>query len=362
MSRSNTPAGAMKMAADAALIIVIVFVLGSILVGANFPVPAQPGQADVTPGTGSYVNVGGDLDQSQDFSVKPTLSNALIFTGSTHVDASIPKNVTNGSWTVCSTVELGDGANLNATYTIAALKNETITLEYDAGDWAVYYDNGSADARASITATHPQGTSGGLFSSGDPWTSVCGRYNESVNQLRVFEDDTASPPASLTAATASRNVSWEWVGRQDEIRVFNLSVSNATIATYASDPIKPLPGTNRVARLMLDEGSGSSTHVYFAGTTASVTAPEWGAGVDAPNLESGTDYTLQESPLRLKILAGGYADGAPVVWVVGDNIWYDIYTSIGELILTGLGLMVLTVVAVTVIFALQSADAGGGGR
>lgn len=268
------------------------------------------------PTTDVFVDVPGDLSLTDSTRAEATLGNALFFDGNDTVTAPEPSNITNGSWTICSTVQLGDDTNLNATYDIVAYDNESILLQYDAGEWAAYYNNGTHDGMASIDAPTPRGTSGGLLSSGDPFTSVCGRYDATENELVIARDDTFSNPVALTASTTGRNVSWEWVGRQDEVRLFNRSTANSTITSYAADPIRPQPNTDRVARFMFDEGEGTTTIVYFAGVTASIDGAEWTDGVNAPDLSKGIDYELADEPLRIKVLSGGYLDGAPVVWVI----------------------------------------------
>lgn len=245
--------------------------------------------------------------------VRATTGQALAFDGNHTVDSSVPRNVTNGSWTICTTAELAADANEKATYNLVAYDNETVLLQYDAGSWLVYYDNGTHDGEASIDAPAPKN---GL-------TPICGRYNETADQLYVVRAGTFSNPSALTSATTPLNVSWTWVGRQDEVRVFSNAVSNTTINEYSTDPIRPQPTEQRLARFMFDEGSGSTTTIYFADATADVSGLTWTDGVGNPRkwlglasaIEEGDDYVLTADPFSIRLVDGGYLDGAPVVHV-----------------------------------------------
>lgn len=298
------------------------------------------------PGIDSFVDVPGDLSLTDSTRVEATLENAIFFDGNDTVDVSEPGNITNSSWTICSTVQLGHDTNLNATYDVVAYENESILIQYDAGEWAAYYDNGTHDGRAVIDAPSPRGTSGGLLSSGDPLTSICGRYNDSSNELVVTRDGSVSSPVALTSSTAVRNVSWQWVGSQDEVRIFNRSTTNATITSYADDPIRPQPNTDRVARFMFDEGDGSTTTVYFADVTASIGGAEWAEGVTAPGLSEGTDYELADTPLRVKVLSGGYLEGAPAIWVIrpGGGVFATVIDTVLNLGASSLVIIALATV------------------
>lgn len=334
----------------------LAIVLGAFL-GAGITAMGGIGTVPVEPTTGSFVNVSGDITYSDGIAVRATLENALLFDGNSAVTAPAPQNLSKGSWTICTTAELGDGTNLDATYDLVAYENESILLQYDAGKWSAYFDNGTHDAKATIDAPSPRGTSGILSS--DQFTSVCGRYNETSNELVIARDDTFSNPEALDASTDARNVSFEWVGRQDEVRLFNSSVSNATIASYAADPIKPQPGTDRVARFMFDEGEGSTTTVYFADVEASIGGAEWTDGVPRPGVDEGTDYELQKEPLQLKVLSGGYLDGAPVVFVIsGLGPWLNLLIQLSSAVSGALNLIALVPLILAALYLLNMFGGG----
>lgn len=236
-------------------------------------------------------------------SVRATKGNALAFDGSDTVTTRVD-DVANGSWTVCSAGGLNASANRAATYDVVAFDNATILLQYDAGNWSVYYENRTgADAKVTIGADAP---TGGM-------TPVCGRYKEGIG-LSLMANGTITGPTPLDNETETRNVSVEWYGRLDEVRVFGNALNDTQLQQYAADPIRPLPESTRLARLMFDEGSGTETTVYFASRTATIQGASWSAGVAGPTLERGSDYEIETGPLRIRVPAGSYLAGAPIAY------------------------------------------------
>lgn len=316
------------------VIIILLSVITSVGVGGE-------GSAAINATTEGYTTVDASVDElPSTVTVRATTGNALDFDGNTTVSANVSDGLGNDSWTVCAAVELDDQADLNGTYDVLAYDNASILLQFDAGNWSVYHDNGTHDGKATIAASDPKTTGSGsflsfLFDSGeDELRRVCGRYNGTNNELDITRDGTRSPAVPLTASTTTRNVSVSWEGRQDEVRVFRSAVANATLTAYGEDPVQPLPGTAREARFMFDEGSGGLTTVYFADQTASVGTATWATGAGGPDLSEGMDYELAGSPFRLTIVSGGYLEGAPVEHVTwsGGALPAWLQTALGPLL------------------------------
>jgi len=241
------------------------------------------------------------VGEPQQLDVEATTGKALRFDGDDHVDIQ-SQNFSQGSWTVVSAVRLHPDTNRNDTYDVYAWGNGSLLLQYDAGQWSVYYENATgADAKATIDAPSPS----------DGLTTVGARYNETENELVVVHDGTVSDPVALDNDTTSRNLSRPWNGTIDEVRGFDAAVNNSTLDTYADDPIAPLPNTNRSSRYMFDEGEGGTTKAYFIGGDVDIDGATWTDGVPKPGLSEGTDYEIKTSPLRLVIPAGSYLIGAP---------------------------------------------------
>lgn len=323
-----------KLIIQATIAVIVITMAVNAITAAGF----TDGSATVNATTGVDTTIDSSITNvPSSVTVRATTENALAFDGNHSVNSSVPGNLTNGSWTVCSTVELASDANQNATYDVIAYDNESVLLQYDAGEWSIYYDNGTHDGRATVDAPDP---SGGLV-------PVCGRYNTTENELYVIRDGVFSSPAELTTATTSRNVSWQWEGRQDEARFFGGAVSNTTLAEYASDPVRPQPTEPRLARFMFDEGSGDTTTVYFAAAQVNVAGVTWTNGVTNPRkwlglasaIEEGDDYVLVSDPFGIRIVNGGYLEGAPVEHVS----WSDesIVSTIVGIVPVLLGLLVV---------------------
>lgn len=286
-------------------IIAAVIVIGIIPAAISMGV-SSGGTAVVNPTVDDAVQISSSNGIPDTVTVRASKGNALRFANETDsVASSAPVTLTNGSWTVCAAASLSSTANRNVTYTVFAYDNASVLLQYDAGAWSAYYENDSgADAIVRIPADDP---AAGLV-------PVCGRYNESRG-LSLSRGDTITAPQELSNETASRNVSETWQGRIDEVRAFGEAVDNETIVKYADDPIQPLPGRDRLARWMFDEGSGSTTTVFFAGTEATITGATWTTGVNPPGLTKGVDYELEGGPFRLRVPSGSYLDGAPAAYV-----------------------------------------------
>lgn len=300
------------------------------------------------PTVGAFVDVP-DIDDAYGASAAATLENALYFDGNATAESGEPTNMSRGSWSACAVAELDSSANQNDTYTVAAYENATILVQFDAGDWAVYFNNTTRSGMARIDATSPTTE-----------TAVCARWNES--HLIVSRNATISSGVALTSSTTSRNVTRNWTGTLDEVRTFNSSISDNEIQTYAGDPITPLPGTNRSTRWMFDEGSGGTTRDYVSDTDATIYGTSWTSGVAKPSISEGTDYEVRASPLEIKVLSGGYLDGAPVVWVVADseNPWYPVISTITNYGTTAFTLLGLGLIALGATFAISRLELGSG--
>lgn len=285
---------------------VVQTMIAVLLLVAVFPVFAGlggvSGSATVNATTSQSVTLDQTLSDVPDsVTVEATTGNALAFDGSDSVDMTGPTDFDNGSWTICAAAQLDDGVSQNGTYDVWAYENETILLQYDAGQWSVYYNNSTASAKAEINAPSPS----------IGFAAVCGRYEASTGTLTVARNGSLATD-SMDQSVERRNLSAKWNGTLDEVRGFDQALADSELQTYGSDPIEPLPGTGREFRLMFDEGSGSETAVYFGSGPVGVDGASWTDGVAGPTLTRGTDYQLKTSPFGIAIVAGGYLEGAPV--------------------------------------------------
>ncbi len=292
----------LRLAVGIILGVVVISILASL--GAGFY-----GDAELNADAGETVTLDTSITHMpSSVEVEATEENAIRLQGGDgHVEATLG-NFTAADWTVCVSAEqLTEDV---ATYDLVAYDNESLLIQRDRDDWAVYYDNGTADGMASIDASG--------------FDSFCSRY-DGDGELSIY-DGSQYDSDTLTNATTARNVSFTFDGRLDEIRVFNASKDNSTVESYADDPVAPIKN-DRVARLMFNEGEGTETTVYYADTTATLIDTGWTDGKPGPELvEEQTvqlaqpDYALEADPFRITILEGGYLDGSPVQFVAWDSL------------------------------------------
>lgn len=280
-----------------------------LVAGAIFPVfltlGGPTGSAVINATTSSYTVVDSSVDDiPTHVTVRATREYAVALDGNDVVESTAPTNLTDGDWMLCAAAELDESTDQNLTYDVFAYKNATVLLQFDAGQWSAYYDNGTHDAKAEIAAPSPT----------DGLTPVCAGFDNSSQTLVVTRATSVSNPVALTSSPDARNISENWTGRIDEVRGFG-TFSNSTMTSYGSDPVQPLPGTDRLARFMFDDGSGSTSTVYFTSADAQLVGATWTTGLDDPGMTRGIDYRLEPDPFRLKIASGGYLVGAPVEFV-----------------------------------------------
>lgn len=283
------------------LMLVVVMMLATGVVISSLDFFGASSQVDPRP-AGTFTTVDDRPDVPGRVSVSATTETALYFDGTDYVESDAHDTLTGSPWTVCAAAELDSDANLANTYDVAAVENESIMLQYDAGSWLAYYNNSTADGKATIDAPSPHGM-----------TFVCGRWNGT--QLQIYRNGTAGSPSTLSATTTSRNVSTEWYGRLDEVRVYNSSLTASQVQSYADHPILPVQGVTPDGRYMFDEGSGGTTHVYFADTTANVVGASWVDGLRDESYTRGVEYELRGEPFSIKVIQGSRLDGAPVLYV-----------------------------------------------
>lgn len=331
------------------LLVTLVVVLLVALVGGAFigTLGVLPDDTTVQSETGSFVEVDSTIHEVPESTlVKSSSGYGLRFDDDDYVEAEIDGNVDQGDWTVCTYVEVAENASDSSTMDITSAANGSIQLEYDAGDWLIYYDNGTTQAVLTANATSPKSP-----------TTVCARHTN--DRITIWENGTEVANSTLANADGTRNVSVTLSGVADEIRWSNSSVADATISDYAADPTIPFDGTNRVARFMFDEGEGSTTTVYHAGTSANIVGASWTSGVDGQTLQQGSDYEWGEEPWSIKLLSGSEYAEAPALYIEfsGSSPFASsvltIQSTFGTAILL-FGVSILAIPAVSVILLIRN--------
>lgn len=317
---------------DSTLSTIIEVTIAVVVVAAILPsvisLGAPIGADAVHPDTTTFTKIADFSQQPGTVEVASTKRNALYFNETDSVEASGPVNLSNSSWAVMASAQLADAdvAPDNLTYNLYAYDNESILLQLDHGDWVAYYDNGTHSALARVDAPAPRDKTG-VLSSDTAFTRVIATYNQTTETLTLSRAGEAWDTDSMDNATEARNLSIGWIGAIDEVRTFDSAVDNATITAYGDDPIQPFPDAERSSRLMFDEGSGTETAVYVDGSVATIQGAQWTEGIDGPatggffdsltstTLSEGDDFLLDSNPFSMRLVEGGYLEGAPVVFV-----------------------------------------------
>jgi len=243
-------------------------------------------------------------------SVSPSQGNALVVDETDTVSASAgADNITRGNLSLAVTASL-DTATLtamDAPRTAASVANGTLQLVYNDSHWIAAYDNGTHSATVNTSAPSPSGL-----------TALTTRAN--ATHLTISRNGSATNASALTTSSDPAPLAFDWVGRLDEVRVFNGSINDSAVAQYGSDPIEPLPDEPRTARYLFDRESGGTSPGYFTAGSAQIGGAEIGVGVQPPQMSSGGllgsgDYSLTEDPFGISIPSGSYLEGQPVVFV-----------------------------------------------
>lgn len=348
------------MSRDAFAIVLTVVVIGVVaLVGVGIlgslgtvalDLGVSADSAEINAETGETTVLDEAVDQSPTYwDVSLTQGHAVQLSGDGYVDASMPDGWDDGSWTVCSVGALDDSVNEEATYSLVAVENETLRLDYSDGEWSAIYRQ-SDTASATATLAHETPTSP---------TPACVRFDNETDELQLQVDEQQSDPVVLDSQTEQRDLANNWVGTVDETRVFNEALDDSTLSTYSAEPAAGL-GVEDSARWMYEEGEGDATSAYYHDDTATLVNAGWTSGVGGPDLVEGEDYDADVDPLSITPLAGGFIDGSPVLYVAWD-------TGLGgqlQSLLEGIGgafslipvvlLVLLASVVVAVVARMQS--------
>lgn len=260
------------------------------------------------------------LDETT-ITVRATRGNAVSLDGQGYVNATPPANWSDGSWSVAAVADPDTSADSwfdqAATHNVVAAGNGALRVDWDRGSWAAYYEdpNSSDSAIVRVPATADQ-------------TPIVVTHNETTAELTISADGNTSS-ASLTAATATRNVSLNWAGMIDEVRYFRGDLTTQQVAAYQSDPITALPAADHLARWQFDAGRGDTAPGFYAAPTAELVVAGWTSdGVDGPQLDRGDDYELEAEPIAVTVVDGGYLDGAPIAYVKAVGPLGQVLTSI----------------------------------
>ena len=287
------------------VVIGVIALVGVLIVATLGGVAVNFGIADKTheitdPQTGETYEF--DVDDPDRFEVKATQALAVDPETDGHVSVD-DGGAIEGDWTLKATGAVN--GSTAATYNLLAYDDESILVEYSDGEYrAIHYTDGES-ALATVSAASPE-----------ELTPVAVTWDATAEELTLATPD-GTDTGTLTAEDPARELALDWNGPVDEIRVFGETRDVATSA-YLDDPVRPLDGDQTV-RLMFNEGEGTETVNYY-GEDATIIDATWTDGVENPELVEGEDFETTTDPTTVTLLAGGYFDGAPVVFVELESL------------------------------------------
>lgn len=263
-------------------------------------------------GTGNWVDIQDDvLGESE--TVRDSTGYGLQLAGTDDSYAETTTNIdfaTDGNWTVSA---VGNADTSNETMTLISV-NGRLTISYNSTDavWrAWYFDEGSTNSY-TVNVSAPSPTS----------TTTLIAYSNGTH-LTLERDDNESNTTAITASnieSASVN-STNWDGWIDEFRTAD-TVWNATQrSNWHTYPVTPVLDAAHTSRVMFDEPDRNNQRVFYANSEMKTYNAQFVAGVGGSVMDAdrntllNPDYEWQTQGPRIKPLAGGRLDQAPIAYV-----------------------------------------------
>ena len=271
--------------------------------------------------------------------------------GLSSVDADTDGNVGDANSTVSVWAALDDDAAANDDFHVANVGDGVVSIQLRGDEWYGYYnDTVGGVAEVSGSATDPT-----------ELTQVAVVANGT--HLALIEDgDEISAEPFDGGSDASVPTARSWWGDQDELRVWDAPLGDEDLQTLHDDPIMSVAHDDLEARLMMDEGEGSTTHVLVHDSDASLTGDvDWTSGLDGTELLEGTDWTRDDGTIH--IIDGSRLDQLQVAYLtVGGSVnemLDDVADTTGPALLLA-GVVPILLIAAWMLRSMRSFGNNGG--
>lgn len=302
-----------------------------------------------------FVDVTSEVGSGTNETVRDSRGRAIQFTGAndSHLQSQSSMNLSSGeNWTVHVGVWVNESA-IDQTMMVVALGDPDVILRYvnesGSSNFSVVYMTSSESFIANVTEPDPTNASQ-IF------------INKSVDTVTIRRNDTVGESVDVNGSdtfTGDITSDENFHGQMDELRVFASDISDSDKSSLRSDPVTPLKGTSRTARLMFDEDDPTEVNIYWATTDADVSNVSYTTGFSGHVLTEDTlltsnDYDWRENGPRIKPSAGGRLDGAPVAFADYDfsNNMASIMDGLSSMV--GLVELLLVVIMAVVLIAVVS--------
>lgn len=276
------------------------------------------------PGTAiQFANTAGKREVIEVYQVNDSTGYAVNLTGAddSYVQSKESVNLAaDDTWSVSTWARVDSDAQTQTMTAVSA--NGRVLIQYNgsAGNWSAwYYEEGDRDSwRVNVTANQPGNLS-----------LVTATSNGT--HFWIYRNATKGQVVNITGsniANATLNAT-NWHGTLEETRVFDDETNDSEQSALYNNPVAPRDERNRTARIMYDEGKGSTTAIYFTGTQADLSNFTWTkSGLPGHELTEGADYELRKADGTITAIVGGSIDDAPVVWI---DYRYQALSNLGEL-------------------------------
>lgn len=265
-----------------------------------------------------------DDNTGTDEEVYNSLGNAVELSGandSYYQSTSDINAINDSTWTV-STWATVDADAANDTMTTVSLGGDLVVYYNGSTDsWAAwFYDDGARNSyHVNVSASSPTDGLNNIIVERDG------------DNLTIYRNTTAGSSADLSnTSTASSPHTTNWHGRIDEVRTDDVALNASQRNQIYQNPVAPLTGTDKTARIMFDEPEQNKQLLFFSGGdiqlyNATIVDGHPGELMDgesfANSLAGATDYEWGTDGPQIRAVEGGQLDGAPVA--------YAEYTSYG---------------------------------
>jgi len=301
------------------ILLVAVSIFGTIAERSE-PNPTGDREKIIQPATGAFVDV---YDSENSFyeerGENPTVHDSRglsrLFTGAPDSYLASDDSLTVASdqnWTAHQGVWVNQSAT-NRNMTVLALGDPNVLVRYDGNRssavWRLVYVGVTSTNETTVSAPSPTDATQ-LFIGRSSNTLWINRDNSANATITVSDDSTGQ-----TNLTTAKNLD----GRLDETRMFDTRLNSSQRQSLVDDPITPLPGTDRTARIMYDERVVSPVNVFFAdgdATVSNATIADGFAGstLTESSLMTTGDYDWRPKGPEFRLRSGSDVAGAPAVY------------------------------------------------
>lgn len=297
------------------LVIAVVLQLGSAVMGSFHEsqggIRFSQSQAVTLDATGTFTSV--NDGEGYDETVVDSRGNAVNLTGADDsfveseqaIDVASDKN-----WTLATWARVDNGAAIRDMTAISV--NGRVIIDYNGteGNWtAWYYDESKTNSyRVNISAPNqPQN-----------WTHIAVVANGT--HLAIYRNNTRGDVKNITTSsiTSAPVDNSNWDGRLDETRTFDDALNSSQRQSLVDSPVGPQANANRTMRVMYDQPDADRQLIFFADGRLKTSNASFSSGMDGSDLVAGVDYEWEVQGPKIKPLAGGKLDGAPVAYVDYD--------------------------------------------